>query len=174
MYPSQNCEPCNPECPEVILPAPPECIGEPCAEIMPGECVKYTGPAIPCLDIAVNENINSVLQKLIANVCGLCPVPVITTSTICDEGSASFTIKVSSNHLSVGTTIEVQFKTPTATVWTSATNIVTTGVALDDFTNITIPLNGSQTATYQVRARRRCVDAFTGWATATVTTPACV
>lgn len=74
MYPSQNCEPCHPECPEVVLPAPPECIGEPCVEITLGQCVRYTGIAIPCLNIANGENLNSIISKISAKVCEEVPV----------------------------------------------------------------------------------------------------
>lgn len=75
MYPSQNCEPCHPECQEVVLPAPPECIGEPCVEITLGECVRYTGVAIPCLNIANGENLNSIISKISAKACEEPPQP---------------------------------------------------------------------------------------------------
>jgi hypothetical protein len=69
MYPSQNCEPCHPECPEVVVPAPPACVGEPCVEITPGQCVRYTGVAIPCLNIANGENLNSIITKMSTILC---------------------------------------------------------------------------------------------------------
>ena len=51
MYPNQYCNPCNEPEPCVPAPPPPDCVGEPCEEIVLDTCVRYTGPAIPCLGI---------------------------------------------------------------------------------------------------------------------------
>jgi hypothetical protein len=75
MYPNQNCEPCQPECPEVEIPPAPPCDGEPCAEVVLGPCVRYTGPAIPCVGITTGMNFNAVVQLLAAKICECCDTP---------------------------------------------------------------------------------------------------
>lgn len=81
MYPNQYCKPCEEEKPCVEVPSPPDCIGEPCEEIVLSQCVKYNGPAIPCLGIAANSNLNlnQVLQIIAEKLCDCCdnpPAPV--------------------------------------------------------------------------------------------------
>ncbi len=72
MYPNEYCHQCDPELPPIEVPPPPVCVGEECQEIYPGTCVKYTGPAISCLNIAANESLNSVIQKIAARLCSCC------------------------------------------------------------------------------------------------------
>lgn len=72
MYPNEYCHQCEPELPPIEVPPPPVCEGEECEEIYTGNCVKYTGPAIPCLSITTNESLNSVIAKLAARVCSCC------------------------------------------------------------------------------------------------------
>jgi len=72
MYPNEYCHRCEPELPPIEVPLPPACDGEECEEIYSGTCVKYTGPAIPCLNIAANENLNSVIQKIANRLCQCC------------------------------------------------------------------------------------------------------
>lgn len=91
MYPNQNCQPCQPECPPVEVPLPPACTGEPCEEIVTGICVKYTGPNIPCVGITTNMTFNQVVQLLAAKICECCegdppppppcPAPVSLTAS---------------------------------------------------------------------------------------------
>lgn len=72
MYPNQYCHQCNEPEPCVPLPAPPDCTGEPCEEIVLDTCVRYTGPAIPCLGITTGANLNQVLQIIAARLCDCC------------------------------------------------------------------------------------------------------
>lgn len=72
MYPNEYCHRCEPELPPIEVPLPPVCDGEDCEEIYPGTCVKYTGPAIPCLNIAQNEDLNSILVKIANRLCTCC------------------------------------------------------------------------------------------------------
>jgi hypothetical protein len=182
MYPNQYCNPCTPECPEVLIPAPPDCEGEPCEEIVQGECVRYTGPAIPCLSITQGESLNSVIQKIAAQLCEccengggtVCAVPVISATTLCSQDGSSFNVTVSTNHVANNVQVAIEYRdsNPSST-WT-VLNITTTGNALTDIATFTIPLNGSQTSTYQVRAKRQCGVAFSAYTTtSTVTTPTC-
>lgn len=75
MYPNEYCHQCEPELPPIEVTPPPPCTGEQCVEIYDTDCVRYTGPAIPCLNIAENENLTSVIQKLATKVCSCCPSP---------------------------------------------------------------------------------------------------
>ena len=72
MYPNQYCKPCNEPEPCIEVPAPPDCIGEPCDEIVLDTCVRYTGPAIPCLGIETGANINEIIQIIAARLCDCC------------------------------------------------------------------------------------------------------
>ncbi len=72
MYPNEYCHQCDPELPPIEVPPPPVCEGEECEEIYTGNCVKYTGPAIPCLSITTNESLNSVIAKIAARLCSCC------------------------------------------------------------------------------------------------------
>lgn len=72
MYPNQYCKPCNDPQPCVEVPAPPDCIGEPCDEIVLDTCVRYTGPDIPCLGITTGTNINQIVQIIAARLCDCC------------------------------------------------------------------------------------------------------
>lgn len=72
MYPNQYCKPCNDPEPCIEVPAPPDCIGEPCDEIVLDTCVRYTGPAIPCLGIETGANINEIVQIIAARLCDCC------------------------------------------------------------------------------------------------------
>lgn len=72
MYPNEYCHQCDPELPPIEVPPPPVCEGEPCEEIYTGNCVKYTGPAIPCLNITTNEDLNSIIAKIAARLCSCC------------------------------------------------------------------------------------------------------
>jgi|688.fasta_scaffold10085_10 DUF971 family protein len=72
MYPNQYCNPCNEPEPCIEVPAPPDCIGEPCDEIVLDTCVRYTGPAIPCLGITTGANLNQVIQIIAARLCDCC------------------------------------------------------------------------------------------------------
>lgn len=79
MYPNQYCNPCTEPTPCVPAPPPPDCIGEPCEEIVLDTCVRYTGPAIPCLGIVTGINISQVLQIIAAKLCDCCddiPTPI--------------------------------------------------------------------------------------------------
>jgi hypothetical protein len=57
---------------------PPVCVGNPCEEIYPGECVAYTGPAIECLGITNGMSLNEIVQILASQLCteGCCTNPV--------------------------------------------------------------------------------------------------
>ena len=59
-----ECNDCTDVTPPVTVPSPPDCEGEPCEEIYETKCVKYTGPAVPCLNIESGENMESVINKL--------------------------------------------------------------------------------------------------------------
>jgi hypothetical protein len=72
MYPNQYCNPCNEPEPCIEVPAPPDCIGEPCDEIVLDTCVRYTGPAIPCLGITTGANLNQVIQIIAERLCDCC------------------------------------------------------------------------------------------------------
>jgi hypothetical protein len=72
MYPNEYCHPCTEPTPCVPAPPPPDCIGEPCEEIVLDTCVRYTGPAIPCLGILTGANLSQVLQIIAARLCDCC------------------------------------------------------------------------------------------------------
>jgi uncharacterized protein (DUF433 family) len=72
MYPNQYCKPCNQPEPCIEVPAPPDCIGEPCDEIVLDTCVRYTGPTIECLGIETGANLNDVIQIIAARLCDCC------------------------------------------------------------------------------------------------------
>ena len=72
MYPNQYCHPCTEPTPCVPAPPPPDCIGEPCEEIVLDTCVRYTGPAIPCLGITTGADLSQVLQIIAARLCDCC------------------------------------------------------------------------------------------------------
>lgn len=79
MYPNQYCNPCHEPEPCIEVPAPPDCVGEPCEEIVLDTCVRYTGPAIPCLGILTGDSLNEVIQLIAAKLCDCCdgePLPV--------------------------------------------------------------------------------------------------
>jgi hypothetical protein len=81
MYPNQYCNPCKEPEPCVPAPPPPDCVGEPCEEIVLDTCVRYTGPAIPCLGIETGVSLNSILQIIAEKLCDCCdgtppPAPV--------------------------------------------------------------------------------------------------
>lgn len=72
MYPNQYCNPCNEPEPCVPAPPPPDCVGEPCEEIVLDTCVRYTGPAIPCLGILTGASLNQVIQIIAERLCDCC------------------------------------------------------------------------------------------------------
>lgn len=83
MYPNQYCHQCHEPEPCVELPAPPDCTGEPCEEIVLDTCVRYTGPAIPCLGIVTGANINQVIQIIAAKLCDCCDdTPPVVNCTV--------------------------------------------------------------------------------------------
>lgn len=189
MYPNQYCNPCTPECPEVLIPSPPDCEGEPCEEIVQGECVRYTGPAIPCLEIVQGESLNSVIQKIAAKLCECCEddgnggggggttcaAPNISATTLCAQDGLSFNVTVSTDHVANNAQVTVEYRDTTpGSAWTTV-NVTTTGNVLTDKASFTIALDGSQTSTYEVRAKRQCGNVTSAYTTiVTVTTPTCV
>ena len=69
---------CNGGCPPVTPPTPPTppvCVGTTCEEIYDAACVKYTGAALSCLNIATGSNLNSVIQTLATRICECCTIP---------------------------------------------------------------------------------------------------
>ena len=83
MYPNQNCTPCqNNDCPEVVVPTPPACAKEPCVEITSGECVRYTGPNVTCLNITTGMTLNQVVAQIAAKLCACCPDTPVPTCTV--------------------------------------------------------------------------------------------
>lgn len=88
MYPNQNCQPCNSGCPEVEIPAPPPCEGEPCVEITTGECVRYTGPNITCLGVTTNMTLNQVVQAIATSLCDNTPPPPTPVDCVVSEWGA--------------------------------------------------------------------------------------
>ena len=186
MYPNQYCNPCNQDCPEVQIPSPPDCVGEPCEEIVQGDCVRYTGPAIPCLDIVQGESLNSVIQKIATKLCDCCDngggggggttcaVPVISADPVCSTDGLSFTTTVSTNHVANNTQVTIEYRdTNPGSTWTTLT-VNTTGNVLTDIGTFTILLDGSETATYEVRAKRLCGSTYSAYTSiVTVTTPNC-
>jgi hypothetical protein len=70
--PGCNCNNCCPPVPPPVPPTPPICEGTDCVELYDGACVQYTGPAIPCLSILTNTNLNSIIQTLANNICECC------------------------------------------------------------------------------------------------------
>jgi hypothetical protein len=90
MYPNQYCHQCNEPEPCVELPAPPDCTGEPCEEIVLDTCVRYTGPAIPCLGITTGANLNQVLQIIANRLCDCCDgTPPVVNCVVSDWGAWS-------------------------------------------------------------------------------------
>ena len=67
-----GCNNCCPPVPPPTPPTPPICEGTDCTELYDGACVNYTGPAIPCLSILTNANLNSIIQTLAASICTCC------------------------------------------------------------------------------------------------------
>ena len=88
MYPNQYCQPCTEPTPCVPAPPPPDCIGEPCEEIVLDTCVRYTGPAIPCLGILPGVNINQVIQTLAARICDCCDGTLPVVNCVVSDWSA--------------------------------------------------------------------------------------
>jgi hypothetical protein len=88
MYPNQYCHQCNEPEPCVELPAPPDCTGEPCEEIVLDTCVRYTGPAIPCLGITTGANLNQVLQIIANRLCDCCDGTPPVVNCVVSEWSA--------------------------------------------------------------------------------------
>lgn len=70
--PGCGCNNCCPPVPPPVPPTPPMCEGTDCVELYDAACVKYTGPAIPCMNIASGVSINSIIQTLAANICECC------------------------------------------------------------------------------------------------------
>jgi hypothetical protein len=56
------------------------CNGEPCVELYKDDCVLYTGPNFPCLNVQTNERLESVLIKIMTKLTQCCcdgtPQPV--------------------------------------------------------------------------------------------------
>lgn len=153
-------------------------------EIVTGQCVRYTGPAIPCLEITNGMDLNLVIQKIAAKLCEccdtpeqpLCAVPNITTQVICSEDGDEFFIKVFSDHIASHPTVAFEYKSGSAgAAWQDVGQITTTGVAANDFLTIQQPIDSSTTSVYYVRARRRCGgNTHSEWTTQiTITTPSC-
>lgn len=185
MYPNQYCNPCTPECPEVVIPSPPDCEGEPCEEIVQGECVRYTGPAIPCLEIVQGESLNSVIQKIATKLCECCDddgngggttcaAPNISATTLCAQDGSSFDVTVSTDHVANNTQVTVEYRDSNlGSTWTTV-NVTTTGNVLTDIASFTIALDGSETSTYEVRAKRQCDSVSSAYTPiVTVNTPNC-
>ena len=80
MYPNDYCQPCQQTVPPVTVPPPPVCAGEPCVELYKDDCVLYTGPNFPCLNVTTNERLESVLIKIMTKLSQCCcdgtPQPV--------------------------------------------------------------------------------------------------
>jgi hypothetical protein len=80
MYPNDYCQPCQQTVPPVTVPPPPVCNGEPCVELYKDDCVLYTGPNFPCLNVQRNERLESVLIKIMTKLTQCCcdgtPQPV--------------------------------------------------------------------------------------------------
>ena len=63
-----SCNPCN-DCPPSVSYTLPDCPGgESCEEIMNGNCVKYTGPNLPSLNISSGERIKDILIKIYKSI----------------------------------------------------------------------------------------------------------
>ena len=88
MYPNQYCNPCNEPEPCVPAPPPPDCVGEPCEEIVLDTCVRYTGPAIPCLGILTGASLNQVIQIIAARLCDCCDGTPPVINCVVSEWSA--------------------------------------------------------------------------------------
>lgn len=88
MYPNQYCNPCNEPEPCVPAPPPPDCVGEPCEEIVLDTCVRYTGPAIPCLGILTGATLNQVIQIIAARLCDCCDGTPPVVNCVVSEWSA--------------------------------------------------------------------------------------
>jgi hypothetical protein len=66
---------CNNCCPPVTPPTPPTpptCVGTQCEELYDAACVEYTGPALTCLNVQPNTNLNSIIQTIALNICNCC------------------------------------------------------------------------------------------------------
>lgn len=82
MHPNEYCHKCTEQTtlPPVIIP--PVCTdGELCEEVVHGNCVKYTGPAITCLGITVNMSLNALVQAMASVICN-CAQFTTTTTTV--------------------------------------------------------------------------------------------
>lgn len=183
MYPNQYCQPCQPECPEVEVPPPPACEGEPCVEIVTGPCVRYTGPAIPCAQITTGMNLNEVVQLLAAKICTCCDqvapqcaVPEISAQTECSEDGVSFfTIVVSTDHVATDTDVIVEVRNSgIGAQWGPAGSITTTGDPQTDTLEINVPFDQDTTDFYFVRAKRSCEGSDSAYSEiAVIVTPEC-
>ncbi len=69
-YSNTNCTPCQTSIPSTCIEGPPACSTNQCAEIYPGQCVTYTGPAIPCFGITPNMSLDEVIQIMAEHLCG--------------------------------------------------------------------------------------------------------
>jgi hypothetical protein len=64
-------------------------VGEPCDEIVLDTCVRYTGPAIPCLGIEANANLNlnQIIQIIANRLCDCCDgTPPVVDCQVSDWG----------------------------------------------------------------------------------------
>lgn len=73
--PNETCNPgcgCTNCCPPPVPPTPPTpptCVGTECTELYDAKCIKYTGPAINCLNITTNMNLNDVINAIGTTLC---------------------------------------------------------------------------------------------------------
>jgi len=119
MYPNDYCQPCQQTVPPVTVPPPPVCAGEPCVELYKDDCVLYTGPNFPCLNVTTNERLESVLIKIMTKLSQCCcdgtPQPV---DCVVSEWSAWGECICPDE----GAEIEICTQTRTRTVITPASN----------------------------------------------------
>lgn len=71
-----------PGCPQGVTPEVNCPEGEPCDTIYPADCVIYTGPPIPCYNIATGDRVSEVLEKLIAEIFTPCSTTTTTTTQV--------------------------------------------------------------------------------------------